>query len=834
MMRSGNSADFEFCLKARDTQLQAALFDQFTQLFLKFGDVLWGWVVACGVRIEAGPPSLIEHPDCGFTVAERDFSANESARQRQGIHGGANNASGNGCGFFFLFRNNFRLFDQLDCEVKNQKTGVHVGEDVVEIVLQVALQIGQGCTLAGPLFKGLDLGRSKFAGAEHATVVNDDGRLPSLKTRRLNSFEACHGGFIAGNLAVHEILKKFFGFDEFREGQEAIIRTLSEGRSALAVFPTGGGKSLCYQVPALMFEGLTLVVSPLIALMKDQVDALSAKGIAAARLDSTLTAEEVQKVFAQLETGSLKLLYIAPERFSNEAFRQRLKRLPLALVAIDEAHCISEWGHNFRPDYLKLAKLCRALKVPRVLCLTATATPKVARAICKAFRIARADHVQLSFHRQNLELRVTPSSAAARKTLLLERLKVLDGAAVVYVTRQETAEEVATFLAREGLTVKAYHAGLPTEFRAAAQSAFMLGEVQIIVATIAFGMGIDKSNIRAVYHYNLPKSLENYTQEIGRGGRDGAHAICELLACSDDLTVLENFVHADHPSPRSLVNLIDRVLRLGQDFEVSPYDLSTICDIRANVVATVMTYLEIDGILETNGSHFATYRLKLLRTGEKILAGRAPTERKLLQRLLAAGELKRWWWYFYPAQLAVEFGSSREKIVALLSGLEAAGDAIVKVSGVRHRYRLKKAPGDLKILATELIARFEVWQQADLARLAQILGISAQRGCLTRYVMKHFGEKLDEPCGHCDRCAGVPAKTLKRPKIRRANDAELLQVKDLVDAKHAALATPRQLARFLCGMASPAVIRARLTRHPAFAILADLPFAEVLVIAEVA
>ncbi|MEO7101543.1 MAG: ATP-dependent DNA helicase RecQ [Luteolibacter sp.] len=631
-----------------------------------------------------------------------------------------------------------------------------------------------------------------------------------------------------------QTLRTHFGFESFREGQEPVIRALLEGRSSLAIFPTGGGKSLCYQVPALLLDGLTLVVSPLIALMKDQVDALNAKGIAAARLDSTLDAEQVLDVYARLDAGTLKLLYIAPERFANEAFRQRMKRLPIQLAAIDEAHCISEWGHNFRPDYLKLAKLCRTLKIPRVLCLTATATPKVARDIRKAFRVAVADHVQLSFHRPNLDLRVTPCTAGERKNLLLEKLNAIDGPAVVYVTRQETAEEVATFLAKQGLSARAYHAGLPAEFRSDAQGAFMKGETRIIVATIAFGMGIDKSNIRAVYHYNLPKSLENHTQEIGRAGRDGQHAICEMLACGDDLTVLENFIHSDNPSPRALGNLIDRVLRLGDKFDVSPYELSTVCDIRPGVVSTLMTYLEIDGIIEATGSFYATYRAKLLRPQEKILAGLAPAERKFIKQILDSGEMKRWWLYFHPTLLAEKFNCSREKIVTAINGLQTAGDIILSVWGVRHGYKLKKDPGDLKILTASLVEKFHSREQSDLARLSQVLGISSQRNCLTAYLTKHFGEKLEQPCGHCDRCRGVPAKTIKRSKFRRATDEELSLVKDLVDQKHAALATPRQLARFLCGMASPAATRARLTRHNAFALLADIPFAEVLVIAEAA
>jgi ATP-dependent DNA helicase RecQ len=631
-----------------------------------------------------------------------------------------------------------------------------------------------------------------------------------------------------------QTLREHFGFDAFREGQQPVIQALLDGRSALAVFPTGGGKSLCYQLPALMLDGLTLVISPLIALMKDQVDALTARGVPAARLDSTLDAGQLRRVYEMLDAGELRMLYIAPERFANEAFRQRLKRLPIQLAAIDEAHCISEWGHNFRPDYLKLAQICRRLKIPRILALTATATPKVARDIRKQFRIAAGDHVQLSFHRPNLDLRVTPCSAEERKSLLLEKLTAVEGPAVVYVTRQETAEEVATYLAKHGQSARAYHAGLPDEFRADAQSAFMSGQTRIIVATIAFGMGIDKADIRAVYHYNLPKSLENHTQEIGRAGRDGKPAVCEMLACGDDLTVLENFIYSDTPTPRALSHLIDRVLRLGSVFEVSPYDLSTVCDIRPGVVSTVMTYLEIEGIIEATGVSYSTYRAKLLDTPEKILAGRPAAERKFIQRILDSGELKRWWWHFLPDEIAGSLKVPREKVVAALNGLQQAGDISLRVSGVRHGYKLRKDPGGLKELTARLVDRFLSREAADLDRLRQVLGISAHRGCLTGYLTRHFGETLAEACGHCDRCRGMPAKVIRRPKPRRPTDGEIMAVRNLADEKHAALATPRQLARFLCGMASPAATRARLTRHQSFGLLAELPFADVLAIAEAA
>ncbi len=600
----------------------------------------------------------------------------------------------------------------------------------------------------------------------------------------------------------------------------------------LAVFPTGGGKSLCYQMPALLLEGVTLVVSPLIALMKDQVDALRAKGIAAARLDSTLEREEYEAVIASLADGSLKILYVAPERLSNEGFRMRLKKMRIALVAIDEAHCISEWGHNFRPDYLKLAKLCQDLKVPRVLCLTATATPGVAADICAAFRIAKKDHVQLSFHRANLDLRVTPLMGRERKAYLLERLRGSEGAAVVYVTLQQTAEEVATYLQKNGLAAQAYHAGMPDEFRAQAQEAFMAGSTRIIVATIAFGMGIDKADIRAVYHYNLPKSLENYTQETGRAGRDGKLSACELLACGDDLVTLQNFTYGDTPSPVAVRHLVDHILRLGNEFDLSTYDLSSTNDVRPLVVNTLLTYLELEGIITATRVFWSTWQLRLLRGMEPMLAGYDERRKSFLRKIFAAASEGRSWTSFEIAEVALKTGEDSQRITMALTYLEEAGDVVVKKSGVRQGYRITGDPGDLRELATRLDEKFRKREEADLSRLRQVVELAEQPGCITGFVTRHFGEELASPCGHCDRCRGIAPQQVPSAEHPEPSDEDLNLIRTLKDERHAALGTPRQLARFLCGITSPAVTRARLSRHDAFGLLQHLPFAEVLVLAK--
>ncbi len=299
-------------------------------------------------------------------------------------------------------------------------------------------------------------------------------------------------------------LKSLFGFESFRQGQAPVVEQLLAGHSSLAVFPTGSGKSLCYQYTATQLPHLTLVISPLIALMHDQLAFLKAKGIAAASLDSTQSREESQAVMAGVKTGQIKILMISVERFKNENFRRFIQQVAISLLVVDEAHCISEWGHNFRPDYLKLPFYQQELKIPLVLLLTATATRRVQKDMAQKFQIQPQHIIQTGFYRSNLDIELQPIPAIQKNHQLDQILRHTQGASIVYVTLQKTAEDVAHYLIQQGHQAQAYHAGLNSEDRAQIQQRFMSGQTRIIVATIAFGMGIDKADIRLVVHYDLP------------------------------------------------------------------------------------------------------------------------------------------------------------------------------------------------------------------------------------------------------------------------------------------------------------------------------------------
>ena len=628
---------------------------------------------------------------------------------------------------------------------------------------------------------------------------------------------------------ARETLHSTFGFASFREGQERAVDRLLAGKSVLAIFPTGAGKSLCYQLPALMLDGVTLVISPLIALMKDQIDFLRSHGIAAGRLDSSLTTEEARAVFTDLRSGTLKLLYIAPERLANERFLQTLKSLKIAMLAVDEAHCISEWGHNFRPDYLKLAALAKELNVGRVLALTATATPTVAQQIAKAFEIAPEDIVQTGFYRPNLNLHVIPCEAGKRTLILQNRiLSRPRGPTIVYVTLQKTAQEVADYLNEHGIAAECYHAGLDAETRHAVQDRFMNSPDAVVVATIAFGMGIDKSDIRYVFHYNLPKTLENYAQEIGRAGRDGKLSYCEMLASRDDVTVLENFTYGDTPTGEAVDSLVRDVLGRGDHFDLSTYELSQAHDIRPIVVETVLTYLQLMGILEGTGPFYTEYKFQPLTPGHEMLARFNEQRAAFLKQISKSASQAKTWWTLKLDEATAASGESRERIVSALNYLEEQGDLKLQVAGLRQGYRVKRMPTDPAATAEKLATRFLEREERDAARIQEILKFADSDTCRTRRLMEYFGQAVEKDCGHCDRCEGQPKGRLPATHRPALGDRDEASLKRLYAERRKSLQGARQITRFLCGITSPQTTRERLGRHPMFGAWSGRPFKEVL------
>lgn len=630
--------------------------------------------------------------------------------------------------------------------------------------------------------------------------------------------------------AIQQALSEKFGFAAFLPGQEEVIGHLMAGRSAAAVFPTGGGKSLCYQLPALEFPGLTLVVSPLIALMKDQIDQLRRRGIAASRLDSSLGLEEYREVMSAVRSGDLKLLYVAPERFNNERFRGALGRVAISLFAVDEAHCISEWGHNFRPDYLKLAQFARRFGAERVLALTATATPQVLDDICRGFDVAPECAVRTGFYRPNLTLLTSPVAAAERDALLVEQLLGRDrGATIVYVTLQRTAEEVAKRLEAAGFDAMAYHAGMKTEDRTRVQEAFLASKDAVVVATIAFGMGIDKPDIRYVYHYNLPKSLENYSQEIGRAGRDGAPSTCEMFVATEDLSPLESFAYGDTPSLGSVESLVRDVFERVEEHEWSLYTLSSRNDVRVLVVRTLLTYLELDGYVEAGTPWYASYKFRPLKSSREILERFEGERRDLLRALFRRVEKGRVWFGLELERVSEELGQPRDRLVRALDYLAEQGLIELQSAGVRHPYRQRRAPEDPAALARSLHERTLEREKREIERLHQVLELVGHDGCQVSFLGSHFAEPLEEPCGHCSWCLG-PGKAIEVPeRTTSAIDEELWKKASVLRRDEAeTLGEARAFTRFLTGVSSPRLSRRKLGSHALFGCFSHVPFEEVL------
>jgi ATP-dependent DNA helicase RecQ len=359
-------------------------------------------------------------------------------------------------------------------------------------------------------------------------------------------------------------LRKHFGFEDFREGQREVISTILSGKDALVVMPTGSGKSLCYQLPAMMMNGATLVVSPLIALMKDQVDALQSRGLPATFINSAIPEAEQRSRIESLRRGQYKLVYVAPERFRSPRFTDALRSINISLFAVDEAHCVSTWGHDFRPDYLRLKGVIESLGQARTVALTATATPYVRSDIIEQLGLKSPQTFVSGFDRPNLSIEVVHTQREREKISRIRRLaKAHNGSGIIYASTRKAVEQVGANLVDLDLSIATYHAGMTDRERIKAQEDFMAGKKQIIVATNAFGMGIDKAEIRFVVHYQIPGSIEAYYQEIGRSGRDGLPSSCLLLFNYADKNTHDFFIDGSYPSAGLVKDVYDALVSTG-------------------------------------------------------------------------------------------------------------------------------------------------------------------------------------------------------------------------------------------------------------------------------
>ncbi len=557
-------------------------------------------------------------------------------------------------------------------------------------------------------------------------------------------------------------LLEHFGYTSFRPGQEAAVESVLAGRDTLVVLPTGGGKSLCYQVPALMLPKLTVVISPLISLMKDQVDALEARGLPATFVNSTLTSSQISDRLARAVRGDVKLLYVAPERFDLGTTAERLRQAGVSLLAVDEAHCISEWGHDFRPSYLRIGQVRERLGWPPTVALTATATPHVRTDIVAQLKLESPTTIITGFDRANLTYGVLPTRTDVEKDdALVHLLKATDGLAVIYASTRKAVERIAMLLERARIPAAAYHAGLDDERRHAVQDAFMSEKVRAIVATNAFGMGIDKANVRLVIHYAMPGSLEAYYQEAGRAGRDGAPAACYLLHSFPDRFTHEFFIKGAYPD-RGLVEEVYDLLRRNADasgaVDASPDNIASRLKTKTSgrEVESALRVLTQAGAYTVSPEGGARVLVRLLATPERI-------KRELgEQDALELGLLRAMW---KVAGSALNEGAPID-LDGMPPGFGGGAGAMPLLDNLQSRQFVswKRCGSGTALTAPgKPISAFRIdWavierrRKADLQKLDTVQQYAYTKGCRRGFVLRYFGDPAARTsCSGCDNCLGT-------------------------------------------------------------------------------
>lgn len=633
---------------------------------------------------------------------------------------------------------------------------------------------------------------------------------------------------------IHSALKHAFGFDQFRTGQEQTITQLLAGDSSLAIFPTGSGKSLCYQFSALHLPHLTLLVSPLLALMKDQLTFLASKGIAAASIDSTLTPAENQQVMANVRNGELKILMVSVERFKNERFRQFIGSVPLSMLVVDEAHCISEWGHNFRPDYLKLPAYRDELGIPLVLLLTATATKTVKRDMANKFGIAEQHIVQTGFYRPNLDLAVVPVPTSDKNKRLLQQVSSQYGSGIVYVTRQQSAERVANYLSQNNVNAAAYHAGFDTEKRQSIQEQFMAGNIQIVVATIAFGMGIDKSDIRFVIHYDLPKSIENYSQEIGRAGRDGSPSKCITLANLDGLNTVENFVYGDTPERVAIDSVLNSIRseRQNGNWELQLVSLSNASNVRPLPLKTLLVQLELLGVVRAMYAYFAEFKYKFVKPKEHVLNQFDGERRSFVEAIFKHTNMKKVWGEPDFDALFANYGSDRGRVISALEYLQETQCIELETKRMTEVFAVNDEALAEPDLAQKLHQYFEEKEQKEIKRIATLIRFFELESCLSYNLSRYFDDqKAPQKCGHCSVCRGQTATlAYSQQQLWPSDDTLRQSLTELQNHLAGKLKQPLSnelLCRFLAGLSVPIFARNKTRQLAGFALCENFRYADI-------